>query len=254
MHKYCLHLMYDGTHYSGWQMQPNAPSIQQIIQETITALIRQEVSVVGSGRTDAGVHALNQVAHFTSLIPIEPERFFRSINGMLPYEIRVTKVFEVPLAFHAQKSAKSKEYTYRICLEPIVAPFERLYCLHVPFTIDIDLLKEAARQFLGTHDFSSFANSRHEGAAAKNPVRTLYRLDVAPWEYGICLEFEGDGFLYKMVRNIVGMLLQVASKKRPIEDIKAIFAAKDRRVAPMAAGARGLFLTKVNYEKLFQTL
>lgn len=109
-------------------------------------------------------------------------------------------------------------------------------------------MKMAANLFLGTHDFTSFANSAHEGAAKKNPVRTLYRLDIVPWEYGIRLEFEGNGFLYKMVRNIVGMLLQVASNKRSIDDIEALFAAKDRRQAPMAAAARGLFLVKVTYE------
>lgn len=254
MHKYCLCIAYDGSQYSGWQFQPNAISIQQTLQETITTLIRQEVSVVGSGRTDAGVHALNQMAHFTSLVPIQTEQFFRSINGMLPKDIRVKRVVEVPLTFHAQQSAIKKEYHYKICLDPIVSPFEKLYCLHVPFTIDIELLKEAATLFLGTHDFSSFANSQSEGAAKKNPVRTLYRLDVVQTDSGIRLEFEGNGFLYKMVRNIVGMLLQVASKKRSIKEIPVLFEAKDRRLAPMASAAKGLFLVKVSYPDLFETL
>lgn len=239
--------MYDGTNYSGWQVQPNAESIQQIVQNAVCTLIRQAISVVGSGRTDAGVHAYNQVAHFSSLIPIEIEQFFRSVNGILPHDIRVTKVEEVPLTFHAQRSAKSKEYHYRLCLGPVVSPFEKLYCHHVPFEIDIELLKRAACEFVGTHDFSSFANSQSQGAAKKNPVRSLYRLDIAAWQHGITLEFEGNGFLYKMVRNIVGMLLQVAAKKRPIDDIRALFDARDRRKAPMSAPARGLFLMRVNY-------
>ena len=247
MYKYCLHLTYDGTNYSGWQIQPNALSIQELIQKALEVLVREPISLVGSGRTDAGVHALNQVAHFTSSCEQDVHRLCRSLNGMLPKDIRCTQISAVALSFHAQKSAVKKEYHYVLCLEPIVPPFQRLYCHHMPYTIDLSLMNEAAILFTGTHDFSSFANSQHHGSAGKNPVRTIYRLDLVEWEYGIRLEFEGNGFLYKMVRNIVGMLLEVAAGKRALSDIHRLFAAKDRRQAPLAAPARGLFLVKVHY-------
>jgi tRNA pseudouridine38-40 synthase len=250
---YKLHFMYDGTNYSGWQVQPNATSIQQLIQETIQLVIHESVSVVGSGRTDAGVHAFDQVAHFRSEQTVDLERFSRSLNGILPKDIRLTKAEKVENSFHAQKSAFSKEYHYVLCLGPVVPPFEKEYCLHIPFEIDIELLKQAASCFVGTHDFTSFANKSLEGAASKNPVRTIYRLDVVPWQYGLRLEFEGSGFLYKMVRNIVGMLLAVGSKKRPLAEIPHLFAAKDRRLAPMGASARGLFLVGVRYPEIISS-
>lgn len=231
-------------------MQPNATSIQQIIQEAVAVFAQEEVAVVGSGRTDAGVHALNQVAHFTSSSCLDTQKLFRALNGILPKDIRCLKAIEVPMSFHAQQSAISKEYHYILGLDEIVTPFQRLYCQHIAYKLDIELLKQAAALFVGTHDFSSFANSQHHGAAQKNPVRTIYRIDVVPWQEGIRLEFEGNGFLYKMVRNIVGMLLQVASKKRPLEDIAYLFEVKDRKQGPIAASARGLFLVKVNYPNL----
>ena len=247
MHTYRIHLMYDGTNYSGWQIQPNATSIQQLVHHAVQTFVKEEVSIVGSGRTDAGVHALELVAHFRCSKKLNTALFFRSINGLLPHDIRLTQVSEVDAHFHAQKSATKKEYHYRICLNPFVSPFQRLYCLHVRYRIDETLLKKACKRFVGTHDFSSFANQAHSGAAKKNPVRTIYRLDAVPTDYGIRLEFEGNGFLYKMVRNIVGMILAIASKKRPLEDIERLFLAKDRRLAPQGVKACGLFLVKMTY-------
>jgi tRNA pseudouridine38-40 synthase len=239
--------MYDGTNYSGWQVQPNATSIQQIVQESIQIVLHESVSLIGSGRTDAGVHALDQVAHFRSNQEIDLVRFSRSINGILPKDIRLTKALLAPNDFHAQRSATSKEYHYILCLGPIQPPFERDYSLHIPFEVDVDLLQRAANYFVGTHDFTSFANKATEGAASKNAVRTIYRIDVVPWQYGVRLEFEGSGFLYKMVRNIVGTLLAICAGKRQLEEIPFLFEAKDRRLSPMGAKASGLFLVKVSY-------
>jgi tRNA pseudouridine38-40 synthase len=240
--------MYDGTQYSGWQIQPHSLSIQQIVQEAVRLIIKEEVHVIGSGRTDAGVHALQQVAHFRSEQQIALDSFLRSMNGILPKDIRLESVSSAPSSFHAQRSAKGKEYHYFIALGPIVSPFERLYSCHMPQRIDVELFIQAANLFVGTHDFTSFANSAHHGAAAKNPVRTIRRLDVIRRPHGLAIHIEGNGFLYKMVRNIVGMLLEVASGKRPIDDIPRVFAAKDRRIASKAAPARGLFLVKVFYD------
>ncbi len=244
-------LAYDGTRYSGWQIQPNAPSIQQHLQEALASLLNGEhVTIIGSGRTDAGVHALNQVAHFKTSHDLQPNRLLLAFNGLLPNDIRVKRVEIAPLDFHSQYSAISKEYHYHLFLERVMDPFRRLYCWHVLRKLDLSLLKEATALFIGTHDFTSFANEAHAGSASRNPIRTLYRLDMCPDEEGgIRLEFEGDGFLYKMVRNIVGTLVDVASKRLTLDEVISIFESKDRRAASRAAPPQGLFLIRVNYPK-----
>lgn len=246
-HNYKLTIAYDGTLYSGWQVQPLGPTIQEMLQEKIAIILRREVVVIGSGRTDAGVHAMGQVAHFHYPEPLDLYRFHGSLNALLPSDIRVNEIIEVPLKFHAQYSAIGKIYHFHLHLSPVMDPFQRLYRLRVREKIDLSLLEAAAKLFVGTHDFTSFANEAHAGCAAHDAVRTIYRLDIVPQPGGVRLEFEGDGFLYKMVRNITGTLLEVASGKRPIDDINAIFAAKDRRRAGQAAAAQGLFLMHVHY-------
>lgn len=248
MHCYKLIISYDGTNYSGWQIQPNASSIQQHIQEALKKILhRERVILIGSGRTDAGVHAKGQAAHFHHTDLLDLNLLLLSLNGILPRDIRVKKAELAPSHFHAQYSAIGKEYHYHLYLERIMDPFRRLYCWHFSRQLNLELLKEAAACFVGTHNFTSFANESHAGSAAKNPVRTLYRLDVKEEPEGLRLEFEGNGFLYKMVRNIVGMVMDVAIGKRSIEDIEAVFKAKDRRQASLAAPPQGLFLMRVNY-------
>lgn len=248
MYCYKLTITYDGTCYSGWQIQPNAPSIQHYLQESLRELCKGEhLSVIGSGRTDAGVHALNQVAHFRTLIHFDPNRLLLALNGLLPRDIRIKKVECAPLHFHSQYDAISKEYHYHLYFERVMDPFRRMHCWHVLRNCDLSLLKEATSLFVGTHDFTSFANEGHMGAVSRDPVRTLYRLDANLTEGGICLEFEGDGFLYKMVRNIVGIVVDVASHRLKMDDIISIFEAKDRRRAGPSAPAQGLFLVRVNY-------
>lgn len=246
-YNYKLIIAYDGTQYCGWQMQPNGVTVQELLQKNIAIILRQDVVVIGSGRTDAGVHALGQVAHFHFSDRINLYRFHASINGLLPADIRVKEVVEAPLDFHAQYSAMGKIYHYHIHLDRVADPFQRLYCLHVKEKIDIDKLKEAARQFLGTHDFTAFANEAHSGCAAHDAVRTLFRLDIVEQSGGIRLEFEGDGFLYKMVRNITGTLLEIAAGKRAVEDVAELFEKKDRRLSGKAVPPQGLFLVKVHY-------
>lgn len=248
MQCYKLTIAYDGTHYSGWQIQPNAPSIQQHLQEALASLLDGEhVAIIGSGRTDAGVHAINQIAHFKTAHDLNPNRLLLAFNGLLPRDIRVKNVEIAPLQFHSQYSAISKEYHYHLFLERVLDPFRRLYCWHVLRKLDLFLLKEATALFIGTHDFTSFANEAHAGSASRDPVRTLYRLDLFPTEGGIRLEFEGDGFLYKMVRNIVGTLVDVASHRLTLAEVSSIFEARDRRQASRAAPPQGLFLVRVNY-------
>lgn len=242
-----LTIAYDGTHYHGWQVQQNANTIQAIIEEKIKIILREDVRVIGSGRTDAGVHAKGQVAHFKHRNPINLFRFLGSLNGLLPWDIRMLKVEEAPLDFHAQYSALGKTYHYHLHLDRVQDPFKRLYSYHVREKIDLEAMRDAARLFLGTHDFTSFANEAHAGCAAYDPIRTLKRLDIVPQEGGVRLEFEADGFLYKMVRNIVGVLLETAAGKRLKEDIPLILEAKDRRRAGAAIPPHGLFLMHVTY-------
>lgn len=242
-----MSIAYEGTDYGGWQIQKNASSIQQEIETALSTLLRLTTSIVGSGRTDAGVHAREQVAHFDSLEPLDLHRITYSLNALLPPAIRILKIEGVGPDFHARYSALRKIYHYHLHLHPVTNPFQRAYAYHIPYPLNLERLKEAAAYFLGTHDFTAFSNEAHKGACAKGAVRTLYRLDLVPEEEGIRLEFEGSGFLYKMVRNIVGTLLDVARGKIDAEEIPHIFRSRSRKEAAAAAPAHGLFLMKVIY-------
>lgn len=246
-HNYKFTVAYDGTDYCGWQIQPNGVSIQELLEKYISILAKQPVHIIGSGRTDAGVHARGQVANFHTDTSLELKRFQYSLNSMLPGDIRINSVEKAPLDFHARYSAIAKTYHYHLRLGKTQDPFQRLYSTHIQVPIDIEKLKEAAKILIGTHDFSSLANEAHKGSAAHDAVRTLYRLEVIEYDQNVRLEFEGNGFLYKMVRNIVGLLIEVASGKRPVEQVAAIMGAKDRRSAGQTAPAHGLFLMHVNY-------
>lgn len=248
-----LDIAYDGTDFSGWQVQNSGISIQGTIEKAIEVLTHEAVRIVGSGRTDAGVHALNQVAHFhlaTDTIYKDPSLLKRALNGLLPDTIRIINVAIVPKTFHAQRSASSKEYHYHLCFDDVVLPFVRPYVWHCRKRVNIDVLIEAAKLFIGEHDFVAYSNAPGRGCQRKTTVRTLYRLDVIRTQTGVRLEFEGNGFLYKMVRNITGMIIGVASGRRSIEEISTVFQSKDRRIAEPAAPARGLFLVRVNYGKV----
>lgn len=245
MFKYKIILSYDGTRFSGWQFQLNAPSIQGCIEEALAKVLKQHARVVGAGRTDAGVHALGQTAHFAHAELLDCRRLLQALNGLLPHDIRIKEVVAAPIDFHAQHSALGKIYHYHLWLERIIDPFLRLYRLHYSRPIHLSLLKEAAQRFIGKRDFATFANL---GSSEQiTTVRTISRLDVVEQEGGCRLEFEGDGFLYKMVRTIVGTLLDVAIGKRSLDDIETLFAAKDRRAAGMAVFPSGLFLVRVHY-------
>jgi len=247
MQKYKLSIAYEGTHYAGWQIQDNVTTIQGLIKGSIEKVLKEKITLIGCSRTDSGVHALNQVAHFRTEQNFDTKVLFKALNAMLPRDIRITSLEEAPLDFHAQLSAKGKIYHYEISQKPFVMPFQRYYTYHCPFLLDYELLIKASQKFVGTHDFSAFANAASQGAAKKNPVRTLCRLDVKKTETGIRLEFEGNGFLYKMVRNITGTLIEVGRGKVHIDEIDHIFESKDRRRAPRAAKAQGLTLIKILY-------
>ena len=247
LQKYKLLISYDGTRFAGWQVQKNSTTIQPLVQKAIETVLRHPISLFGSGRTDAGVHALGQVAHFETEIEIDAYPFLLSINALLPVEIRVHKVEKVECDFHARYSALSKIYHYHLHLDPYLSPFTHLYRTHIRYKCDLELLCEARMSFLGTHDFSSFANQHYRGSASHDPVRTIYRIDIVPQEGGVRLEFEANGFLYKMVRNITGTLLDVGAGRVKMNQIEDMFKAKDRKAGGTSAPAQGLFLMEVKY-------
>lgn len=238
---------YDGTAFCGWQVQPNGVSIQSLVQNALKIVLRQPIDCTGSGRTDAGVHAQGQVAHFDVEQKIDPYRLRFALNALLPPDIRIFEIVSVEADFHARYSARSKIYYYHLHLDPVMDPFVRLYRHHIHGPCDVAKIREGASFFIGTHDFRSFANQPDQGSASRRSVKTLFRLDVIEQKGGIRLEFEADGFLYKMVRNITGALLEIGSGKLFASQIPAIFEAKDRTKAPGAAPAKGLFLMQVNY-------
>ncbi len=249
---YRLDIAYEGTLYSGWQIQPNAQSIQEIIEQKIAIILKNPVRVIGSGRTDAGVHARGQVAHMRLPSEIDTRKLLYSLNGMLPHDIRITSVRRVDNHFHAQKSAIGKEYHYTIVNAPFILPFDRRYAWHVFEPLDRELILKSLPLFEGEHDFKPYANENTKGAAAKNSVRTIYSLryvEESPSKFR--LEFHGSGFLYKMVRNITGMIVSVALKKRPIEDIQKAFSLLDRKAVDRAAPPQGLTLIRVDYPEIF---
>jgi tRNA pseudouridine38-40 synthase len=246
--RYKLTIAYDGTNYSGWQVQPNGQAIQPLIQFALTTVLRSRIDLTGSGRTDAGVHARGQTAHFDAPTLIDPSRLRISLNALLPFEIRILQIEPVALDFHARYSATSKIYHYHLHLDQVADPFARLYRHQVFGPCDLKRISDAIPHFLGTRDFLSFANEPSRGSASRGSVRTLFRLDLIEQPGGVRLEFEGDGFLYKMVRNITGALLDIGSGKLTPHNIPEIFAAKDRQSAGSAAPPQGLFLMAVRYD------
>ncbi|MFA6916152.1 MAG: tRNA pseudouridine(38-40) synthase TruA [Parachlamydiales bacterium] len=244
---YKMVLAYDGTPFGGWQIQPQITSIQQLVNEALTTILRQPAYVVGSGRTDAGVHALAQTAHFHTSKPIPLFKVLGSLNGLLPPQIRIKEIVPVSNDFHARYSATKKIYRYHLTLNPLANPFTRLYSWHISAPLDLAALHQAIPYFVGTHDFCSFANIRDSSKPETDTTRTIYRLDAITTSDGLALEFEGNGFLYKMVRNITGCLIEVGKKKRSADDIPALLSARNRTATGSAAPAHGLFLVDVLY-------
>ncbi len=245
--RYSLTIAYDGTHYSGWQVQTNAQSIQALVQKALATVLRHPVNLTGSGRTDAGVHARGQIAHFDTDVIFEPKSLALSINAFLPADIRILAVEPRAPDFHARYSAKTKTYHYHLHLDPVADPILGPYRFHVQGRINRDKLKSGTQYFIGTRDFTSFANQADRGSASRDPIRTLLRFDACEEPGGIRLELEATGFLYKMARNLVGTLLDYAFGKITEEQIEQIFLSKDRRKGRSAAPPQGLFLIKVTY-------
>ncbi len=267
MHSIKLTLAYDGTRYAGWQVQRHATTVQEVLETVIAKITGERVRVIASGRTDAGVHALGQVVGFRTETHLSPEVLRRALNAELPCDVAVLRAEEAGEHFHPIRDAVCKRYRYAIHDGPVRDVFRRRYAWHYPRRLDEAAMARAAAALVGTHDFRSFENS---GAERKDSIRTVYALEVERGDGGgylvagpcrpeppgqgrgagqnlITIEVEADGFLYNMVRAIVGTLVEVGRGARPEDWVAEVLAAQDRRTAGPTAPPHGLFLVHVDY-------
>jgi tRNA pseudouridine38-40 synthase len=241
-----LNIAYDGAPFAGWQSQSHRNTVQDHLERAFERILGKPARLHGAGRTDAGVHALAQCAHID--LPndrLSAARWTDALNALLPPTIRVLRCQYVSNDFHARLSAKGKIYRYRIWLAPVLPPFEYRRTWHIARSIDPKILKRAAKHFVGTHNFAGFAANR--GEQEKSTVRTIYSVRVRQKGPCLTIEFNGDGFLYKMVRLIVGSLVKCALGKTRIEDIAARLDSGQVGPTRFAAPAGGLFLVRVRY-------
>ena len=241
-----LIVAYDGKGFAGWQSQSHHNTIQDQVERAFERIGGKPVRIHGAGRTDAGVHALAQCAH----VDLTDERFSaarwtEALNALLPPTIRVLRCQYVSKDFHARLSAKGKFYRYRIWTGPVLPPFEYGRAWHIAGPLDFEVLKVAAKHFIGTHDFAGFAANRDQ--REKSTIRTIHSVGVRRSGPSVTLDFDGDGFLYKMIRLIVGSLVECALGKLRIEDLTGRLASAQAGMPRLAAPAQGLFLVRVRY-------
>jgi tRNA pseudouridine38-40 synthase len=240
-----LIISYDGAPFAGWQSQSHRNTVQDDLERALERVTGEAVRVHGAGRTDAGVHALAQCAHVDVLKFLPPDRWIKALNALLPSAIRVLRCRYVSQDFHARFSTKGKIYRYRIWTAPILPPFECSRAWHIAQPLDLKILRSAAKQFVGTHDFAGFAANR--GKPEPSTIRTVNSVRVRQKGPCITIEFDGDGFLYKMVRLMVGALVKCALGKMHVEDIAVRLKSREPSSARFAAPAEGLFLVRVRY-------
>ncbi len=240
-----LTVAYDGTNYHGWQAQRCGITIESELNRCLSELLREPIEVIGASRTDAGVHALGNVAVFDTVSPIPAEKISYALNQRLPEDIRIQKSEEVPEGWHPRRCASRKTYEYRIYRGEFPLPTKRLYCFFTYHKLDVGLMRQAAGFFVGEHDFKSFCQA---GAQTKTTVRTIYSLDVEEQGAELVIRVCGSGFLYNMVRIIAGTLMEVGQGKRPPEAVKEILLMGERQAAGATAPAHGLTLMKYEFE------
>ncbi len=243
--RYKLIISYDGTAYRGWQVQPDSITVQEQIHSAIREFSQQDIIIHGSGRTDAGVHAIAQVAHFDLDTRASMHSLHKALNALLPADIRIMQIEEVSDDFHARRSAISKEYRYFFWNDSWMPPHLRLYRTHRRYELNVDRMREAAQHLVGKHDFEAFSSKRlPEG---ENTVRTISALELSKDGSEICLRAVGNGFLYKMVRSIAGYLVRVGEGHIGPESAPDLLAGKVRTPDIPTARPEGLFLWSVDY-------
>lgn len=239
-----LTIEYDGTNYVGWQRQKNGISIEETIEKAIRDITCEEIRIIGSSRTDAGVHARGQTANFLTASRIPDSKFSSAINSRLPKDIVILDSLEVDEKFHSRYSSIGKKYSYRIINRRQPPAYLRNFVEFYPYELDFSLMTAASKAFLGQHDFTAFKST---GSSVKTSVRTIKMIELTKNEDLIIMNIEGDGFLYNMVRIIAGTLMDVGRGKIPYDCIPDIIGSKDRARAGKTAGASGLCLEKVYY-------
>jgi len=246
-----LTIEYDGTCFNGWQIQPNNQrTIQGEIETAAKKLFNKNIKLIGSGRTDSGVHALGQVANFKIKSSLGLERIKKAFNALLPADISILTAEEVLSSFHSQYSAKKKTYQYAVYLRKTPSVFYKNFSFHLPQKLNFRTIRDEAKALIGKKDFKSFMSSSPESRKApnkKNTIREIYRLEVQKKGDFLYIKIEANGFLYKMVRNIVGTLLQLGSGPLPKGSIQKILKGKDRTLAGTTAKPHGLTLLEVAY-------
>ena len=248
MVRYKAIIAYDGTNFNGFQKQPNGRTVQEEVEKTLQKMANgKENTVFGSGRTDAGVHAIGQVIHFDypEERPLERMRF--ALDTQSPEDIAVRQVEIVSEEFHARYLVKEKTYQFRVDIGKPRSPFRRHYASYYPYPLDLGKIQRALPDLLGTHDFTSFCAS---GSSIEDKVRTIYeaKMEVNETKDELLFTFRGNGFLYKMIRILVGTLLKIGNGRLPEDSIPAIIAKKDRNAAGPTAHPEGLYLYEVKYE------
>ncbi len=245
MFNYKLTLQYDGSRYKGWQrLGQGEATIQDKLEQVLTQLVGQTTEVVGCSRTDAGVHALSQIANFKMERSLPCQEIMSYLNRYLPQDISVIRVEEAEEQFHARYHAKSKTYLYRIWNREYSNPFMRRYSMHVREHLDLKLMRKASSYMVGTHDFTAFSNAKSK---KKSRMRTIHSIEFEEVDGFINIRIQGDGFLYNMVRWLVGALIAVGEGRIRSEELPEIFEAKQRKRAGDLAEAAGLYLEKVTY-------
>lgn len=247
MKRIMLTVAYDGTNYHGWQLQPNGITIEEVLNQKLSELFKEEITVIGASRTDSGVHAYGNVAVFDTNARMPGEKVSYALNQRLPEDIRIRDSREVPADFHPRKTDSIKTYEYHILNEEFPNPVKRLYSHFTYLPLDEKKMQQAAGHLVGEHDFKSFCSA---GAQTETTVRTVYSCDVERNGSGIVIRISGAGFLYNMVRIIAGTLMDVGSGKYPPEKMAEIIAAADRSAAGPTAPAKGLVLVSYRFPEL----
>lgn len=244
MRRIFLEIAYDGTNYSGWQVQNNAVSVQETIDKALSEWLSEEIHTIGASRTDAGVHAKGNVAVFDTKSQIPADKFAFGLNSRLPDDICIQESFEVPMEFHPRFTETVKTYEYKILNRKFPDPTRRNDSLFYYGRLNVDAMNEAASYLVGPHDFKSFCAVNHD---AKTTIRTIYSAIVDKEGDMITFQITGNGFLYNMVRIIAGTLIEVGKGRIKPEDIKKIMEARDRQKAGPTAPAHGLTLVEIEY-------